>query len=606
MRAPTRHPSPLTSEKWTVALTQNPHSSLLSPDESLAMIQSVSERFADSDDLADVLATVGKVVKESLHASAITVGIISPDRSLLVTLLVVGFSAQTEALLNAPLPLAGRLPATNVLRNGEPIFWSSLAERDTAYPEFASFPSEHEAWAILPLVVRGKPIGVLVLGWLESRSFGPTDSALLKVIAHQCAVAVDRARLQDEARAERETLELLAESTRLMVSALDPSQILRNLVLLAVPRLAPWCAVYEADRGRLRRVALEVTSEILAEELGAVPPVRVDSDAPLAATYRTGGTSVVSATDELLRDIYTKASSARIARLDASWTALLVPVTAAGRVIGVMTLVSDTWAGAPPAQVRFAAEGLAGRAGVALANARRFERERLTAALLTQALLPAEAPSIPGFETATRYLPAGAQVAGDWFDVFHLPSGRYLIGVGDAAGHGIQAASLMAQLRNAARGLAINGDPPSRILHGLGLLTVEDDPESLATAIYATLEPSEGSIVWASAGHIPPLLFGPAGARPLPPADCPPLGWPTPALATDRLIQLGPNEGLVLLTDGVVERRGVDLADRLEMLRAVVARHGSDAAEGLADLIVTSFGQHAEDDCCIVVLRRSP
>jgi GAF domain-containing protein len=568
------------------------------------VIQAVSERFADSDDLSEVLRTVAEVVRESLGASAITVGVISADRALLVTLLALGFSSRTEAMLSKPIQLGGRLPATNALRNGEPIFWSSLEERDTAYPEFAEFPSDHEAWAILPLIVRGRPIGVLVLGWLESRQFSRTDSALLKVIAHQCAVAVDQGRLREEARVERETLELLAEGTRLMVSALDPNQILRNLVLLAVPRLAPWCAVYEADKGRLRRVAREVTSETLEEELGSVPAVRLDSEAPLAVTYRTGGAKVVSATTDLLRDIYTKPLNVPVSRPDAAWTALLIPVTVAGRVIGVMTLVSDAWSGVPPPQVRYAAEGLAGRAGVALGNARRFERERLTAALLTEALLPTDVPSIPGYEAATRYLPAGSQVAGDWFELSHLPSGRFLIGVGDAAGHGIQAASLMAQLRNAARGLAVNGNPPSRVLHGLGLLTLEDDPESFATAIYATLDAAEGSVVWASAGHIPPLLFGPDGARFLPFADFPPLGWPSTAPPTDRVIELGQSEGLVLLTDGVVERRGADLADRLEMLRAVVARNGSEPAERLADRIFTSVGQQAEDDCCIVVLKR--
>jgi serine/threonine-protein kinase RsbW len=569
------------------------------------VIQTVSERFADSDDLSEVLATVADVLREGLAATAITVGAISADGLTLVTLLAVGFSPRSEELLSRPIPLAGRLPATHALRKGEPIFWSSLEQRDREYPEFADFPSEQESWSILPLLVRGRPVGVLALGWVESRQFGHTDAGLLKVIAHQCAVAIDRSRLQAEARAERETLELLAEGTRLMVSALEPDRIVRNLVLLAVPRLAPWCAVHVADKGQLWRVAREVVDARLAAELGAAASVGLDSGNPLADTYRTGMTRVVRTRTDRPRDIYEVPPTAEVSARDAVWTALLVPVTTAGRVIGVMSLVSDVWAGAPPAQVRYAAEGLAGRAGVALANARRFERERRTAALLTEALLPAEKPDIPGYEAATRYLPAGSQVAGDWFDLAHLPSGQYLFGVGDAAGHGIQAASLMAQLRNAARGLAVSGNPPSRILHGLGLLTLEDDPESLATAMYATLEPSEGSVVWASAGHISPFLFCRDGAQLLPPADFPPLGWPADVPPTDRVIQLAPTEGLILITDGVVERRETDLADRLEMLRTVVARHGSDPVESIADHIVAFVGQHAEDDCCLVVLRRS-
>jgi hypothetical protein len=83
-----------------------PNPSLLSPDESLAVIQSVSEQFADSDDLSEVLATVAEVVRTSLRASAITVGVIRADRSVLVTLLALGFSAKSEEMLSKPCRLA--------------------------------------------------------------------------------------------------------------------------------------------------------------------------------------------------------------------------------------------------------------------------------------------------------------------------------------------------------------------------------------------------------------------------------------------------------------------------------------------------------------------
>ena len=329
-------------------------------------------------------------------------------------------------------PSAGGIPASSVLGDGEPLFWSSLEEHDRAYPEYKDFPSEHESWSVLPLVVHGTAIGVISLGWGERRRFSRADAALLKLLAHQCAVAVDRARLQEIERGERETLELLGEGTRLMVSALDPDRVVERLVRLAVPRLAPWCAVYVAERHRLTRVAGETAEGAASsDELAAEPPVSTDSDAALAVSYRTGQTQMVFASRrEMARDICTQPPAAPTS--NAAWTALAVPVMAAGSVIGVMSLASDAWGESPPAQVQFAAEGLAGRAGVALSNARRFQRERLTASLLTQALLPGEVPFIPGFETAARHLPSGAQVAGDWFDIFHMASGDYLVGVGDA------------------------------------------------------------------------------------------------------------------------------------------------------------------------------
>ena len=56
-----------------------------------------------------------------------------------------------------------------------------------------------------------------------------------------------------------------------------------------------------------------------------------------------------------------------------------------------------------------------------------------------------------GYHAATRYIPAEGHVAGDWFDVAQLPSGAFLVGVGDVGGHRLPAASLMLQLRNATR-----------------------------------------------------------------------------------------------------------------------------------------------------------
>ncbi len=134
------------------------------------------------------------------------------------------------------------------------------------------------------------------------------------------------------------------------------------------------------------------------------------------------------------------------------------------------------------------------------------------------------APDISGYEVASRYIPAEGRVAGDWFDVARLPSGQFVVGIGDVGGHGINAASLMAQLRNAARGLAIGGAGPEDIIRGLAELTLMDDAHGFATALYGSLDPDEGSFFWSSAGHIPPLIFGSGFASWLSYAQHPPLG----------------------------------------------------------------------------------
>ncbi len=219
--------------------------------------------------------------------------------------------------------------------------------------------------------------------------------------------------------------------------------------------------------------------------------------------------------------------------------------------------------------------------------------------------MPAELPDVAGYETATRYIPAGGRVAGDWFDVAQLPNGAFLVGVGDVGGHGLPAASLMLQLRNAARGLAIGGGGPADVIHGLAQLTLMDQAHGYATAFYGLLEPQQGRLEWSSAGHIPPLAFGRGSAQWLSFAEHPPFGLPTPKAPREHYHQVGPSEGIVLLTDGVVERRGADIVEGLEQLSDFVVRHSGDGVQSLADAIASEFCQTPQDDCCIVVLRRT-
>jgi GAF domain-containing protein len=492
----------------------------------LAIVQDVATQLAESHGVSDVLEAIRSCLEGELGAAALVLNVVSADGAGLATLHASGTSEPTVKLLENDVPFGRSGPARMVLSSGEPIYWSTLAQRDQEFPEYADYPSSCQGWAILPLAAHGKTFGLLSVGWEQPRKFSTDDSALLSVVAHQCAIAVDRARLEDIELSERETLELMSEGTRVMVSELDPASVVRKLVLLEVPRLAPWCAVYVADQANLRRVAIEIAEHSdLAEELRGLQAVDISSSTPLAACYRTGNAQLVShVTEKEVRQVYDDAQSNRILARQGNWTALVVPIKASGQVIGVMSLVSDSWGAAPPEGVWHSAEGLAGHAGVALQNARRYDVGHSTASLLSRALLPAELSPIPGYEIASRYIPAEGRVAGDWFDVAPLPDGRFLLGIGDVGGHGIAAASLMAQLRNAARGLAVGGGGPANVIHGLAELTFMDEAHGFATALYGLLYPDEGTFLWSSAGHIPPLVFGGGSAHWLSFAEHPPFG----------------------------------------------------------------------------------
>ena len=123
-----------------------------------------------------------------------------------------------------------------------------------------------------------------------------------------------------------------------------------------------------------------------------------------------------------------------------------------------------------------------------------------------------ELPTGPGVECAARYLPAvtGLNVGGDWYDAFRRPDGTLVLAVGDVAGHGLAAATLMGQLRTAMRAYAMDLPEAGEVLTRLHALIRHIDPDHCATAILAMVSP-EGRMSIATAGHPPPLLRDPGG-----------------------------------------------------------------------------------------------
>ncbi|MGH9089027.1 MAG: GAF domain-containing SpoIIE family protein phosphatase [Acidimicrobiales bacterium] len=581
------------------------------PGTALAFAQRVVDRLARASTVAGAATVAAAGLRDALWADAVAVHLLSDDGALLVPVALEGVVTDLAELASGPVPLDADVPAAAVLRRGEPAFWRTIADRDKEHPTLAGAPSPWCSWVFVPLVGQPRPVGMVSMAWSIPAPLGNSNTRLVEIVAAACALAIDRVHLGEARRVDRETLELLSEGTRLMANALDPRGVVDRLVRLAVPRLAQFCAVYVAGGGSLRRVAVEVEGRPeLSTELRDPAAMPLASPTVLALAFRTGARQVVPVVDEqVVDDLYADPQARTVLDGAGGWTALVVPVSASGRVIGVMSLASGAWRGRPPPHVVAAAEGLAARAGTSLVHARRFEYERRIAAELTQALLPATLPAVPGYQVAARYLPAGSPVAGDWFDTVRLPSGRYLVAVGDAGGHGIPAASLMAKLRNAARGLAIAGSSPAEILHALNLLTASEGGDDFATAVYSLLEPGTGKLTWSHAGHLPPLVVRRRGAgtaagyaeRP----SHPPLGWPAAGKPPEGTLHLRPGDALVLVTDGVVERRGEELGSGLERLRHVVGQRGDADADELTDRIVGSIGPHREDDCCVLVLRRS-
>ena len=175
-------------------------------------------------------------------------------------------------------------------------------------------------------------------------------------------------------------------------------------------------------------------------------------------------------------------------------TALAVPLTANGEVIGVMTFVDGPGRLFEADDVSLATE-VASRAGVALSNATRFQREHVVADVLQRAVLPDSLPEVEGLVLDAEYRAgvAGTYAGGDWYDVFELGDDAVFFSVGDVMGKGAPAAALMGQVRSAIRAYAVSGLSPTEVLSSLDRLFDTLIEDRVVTAVVGTITPSTGT-----------------------------------------------------------------------------------------------------------------
>jgi GAF domain-containing protein len=509
-----------------------------------------------------------------------------------------------------PIELGSDLPAAVCIRTQGPVAYGSHAERDARWPVLRGLTTAAEAVVAVPLISEGRAFGCLHIGFPLVTPADEMNLPLFTRLGDLCAAAINRSRHYEEERLHREQLEFFADATRVLASTLEPGRVIQEVAYTAVPRLASWCAVLMPDGPLLRTAAVRIVGDDgRRARLVAAETFDIAGDFVVSRCFRSARTQVVDplpATALAARTI--SPDVAGVVRDSGLQSALVVPIMWAGQAIGVLSFGFTGVGEASSAWVRETAEGLALRAGVALHNASTYDAERTTAHTLTQALLPSTVPEIPGYECAVRYVPASGDVAGDWYDVVDLGD-RYLVAVGDAAGHGIPAATFMAELRNAARGLATLDLPPAEILERLAIVAERSHPEAFATAIYGILTPSTNSLEWASAGHPPPAFIHRGTVTYLektngvPTHGSPIVGGRRDA-ARPQHLTIGPGDSVVFYTDGVIERRTSPIDRGLDSLANLLSTISDHPAQQQTDRIVDELCADASDDYSIMLLRR--
>ena len=282
-----------------------------------------------------------------------------------------------------------------------------------------------------------------------------------------------------------------------------------------------------------------------------------------------------------------------------------VPLIAEGAVIGVMHVGSLEERDFTDDDVELL-QSAGDRAALAV-QARLAERERGLAEALQRSLMP-RLPDVPGMSIAGRYLPSAARLGGDWYDAFTVPGGRLGMAIGDVSGRGFHAAALMGQLRSGLRAYAMEGGSPAEVVGRLSQLLRQLEPGRNATLQYLLLDPQEGSLLLASAGHPPPLVLNGGGTGSFVELrGSVPLGAVRYASYEEVETRLDPGATLVLYTDGVIERPGEPLDAGLERLLEAATRADRDPL-GICDAIVRALLPEGatRDDAALLVVRALP
>jgi Stage II sporulation protein E (SpoIIE) len=244
-------------------------------------------------------------------------------------------------------------------------------------------------------------------------------------------------------------------------------------------------------------------------------------------------------------------------------------------------------------------------------RARRLEGQRRQlledVGLLQGALLPIPPASIGPVGTYAAYRPAdGFAAGGDFYDVFALEDGQVGVIVGDVSGHGRDALPHTALVRFTLKAYLEAGMSPRIAIKTAGTVLERQLGGSFATVVAATYNPRERQLVYAGAGHPPPIVLGSRSRSisPITVSSSPPVGAGMRTGSRQTVVSV-PGRGTVCFyTDGVTEARvGSDLFGPERLRETVASLQVGDSAAVLLDRVAEQTDARPDDmAACVLYL----
>jgi serine phosphatase RsbU (regulator of sigma subunit) len=337
------------------------------------------------------------------------------------------------------------------------------------------------------------------------------------------------------------------------------------------------------------------------ELVGQLRAERIDAALPAATAMRTHEAMWIESRDERDRRF------PELRGMEAATVAMCaVPLIVGDRIIGALRFSFDSRKLFDEDERNFVL-ALAAQTAITLQRTELYAAERQASLELQRALLPGELIPVPGWDVAAHYSPAGDEEAGgDFYDLFPVSGGRQVAVVGDVMGRGVQAAAAMAQIRSTIRAYALDEPEPESVFRRVDTFFESLNRAQLVTVLYLLVDPAHGTVRVANAGHLQPVYVDAAGAR-LVAGDG---GLPFGVQPEDRPVidvELQPGASLVVITDGLVERRGEDIDEGIARVLDIAAGAGPCSAAAMLSRVVggmAAAGLPNDDDVTVLVLRR--
>lgn len=460
----------------------------------------------------------------------------------------------------------------------------------------------------VPLVARGRVVGVIDLQSNGERAFGPTEKAVLELLASRFSIAIEAARLHRDMIRQNETLRALAETAQSFSRTLKLEDLLAALAAsMQGLVLHDYLTVYLRDAstgGLVRHFSTREETHRPAQE-------RIfDASAE--------GRAAQTREPVLVEDTHAGLAAGDAPRMTRSEVA--VPLINSDEVIGVLGLCSHRANRFSQGDVR-TLRTLAPQLAASIANARlyesvarnevRLERDLAAAREIQIQLLPEPRPPSPDLEIAAWNEPA-SEVSGDLYDFFPFPDGRFGVFVGDVSGKGAAAALYAGLVSGVVRELVTSLQTPAQWLqHTSETLLARSLHPHFVAAIFALWDPERDELIVGNSGQPRPMLLRPGGVESLDVTGVP-LGL-LPGITYDEVhLRLEPGETVVFVSDGITEatRLGEEFGD--ERLEELLATAEDLPPHRLIEKLLRAVGGFAgpgkrpTDDRTVVALRRKP